>query len=421
MNFESDVDEHVAIGESAGSAIGASPEDQTQGNEEKRGRGRPKKEQLAPKAKSKAKAKARSRGAGGVKQCDVCRLELDALEDFYESQARCKSCSNTLKSMERAATSQGWEEWQSKKNDKKFVWELMREFKREQSKPRRAGQKIAFNFHEYYQNYFSRESVRRFNINDMMTEGDFMDHAMSQKGGSYTRQEAQKDWQKMMEDAEHPKDNAGPRGMLRCKVFVGTRIEESEEVARERGMKSLQKLGKNTSDTELAQRFAGAVVAGNGEKDFIGWSDFSAQTASAMARSSKGVFEGDGLLAANMSSLAATVAEKGKKPKALQQNEEEEEKEEEKEADEHGRAESDEEDRGGKKWFDQDKHTNAALRRFQTSTKTFFDSMSATHAQMVDVIRDIQSVPSEGKHFESELTLVDKRRVWLQSVGREFF
>eukprot|EP00971_Amphidinium_carterae_P100292 1983508-Amphidinium_carterae.1 len=244
---------------------------------------------------------------GTLKLCTLCRKEQD-ISEFYSAQARCKSCANMYKSMDRCAVAQGWTDWQSKKQDEKFVADLMKEFKKEQSKPRKNGQKIRFNFHEYFQNYVARDSVKKVNLFSMLTEEDYLDFAQTKKGGSLTAEEARKEWKKMEEDSAHPKDQDGPRGMLRSKVKVDTIIEESEEVARERGMRSSAKMSKDSTVQDLASRFSAAVVgnAGTESHDYVGWSNLSKAASSAMGRSSD-VLSGEGLMATDLSHMAESL------------------------------------------------------------------------------------------------------------------
>ena len=126
----------------------------------------------------------------------------------------------------------------------------------------------------------------------------------------------------------------------------------------------------------------------------------------------EGATSSDGILAADLANLAEGINNRSKKPKALQGSTEHGSGEEPSAEDDDEESEGPEPKRG--KWFDEDKQVNGALRKFQVMVESLREQLVTTNKHMLDSIEEVRSVPSEAAMFESEMTLVDKRRKWLQ-------
>ena len=68
--------------------------------------------------------------------------------------------------------------------------------------------------------FASKTGQRKEEIGEMMWEAEWYEFAKTAKAGYLSKVEAEAGWQAWMDDAEHPKDENGPRGYIRCLVKV---------------------------------------------------------------------------------------------------------------------------------------------------------------------------------------------------------
>ena len=174
------------------SAAGASASVGSVSPEEKKKRGRlkgtskskkePDAEEGGARLKRTPSSKALAVSDTEQKCCSFCNKTLPVTA-FYESQSKCKECSNLLKSMERTAKMQGWSQWEERRGDMKFVKELSKAYRKAQAEPRRNGQRIKFAFHEFQLSYLASEGTQKLKISSMMSKQVFLDYAVTSEGG----------------------------------------------------------------------------------------------------------------------------------------------------------------------------------------------------------------------------------------------
>ena len=145
--------------------------------------------------------------------------------------------------------------------DSKGHSNLIKSFAKERERVRRIGSRVKFQIKTFIMEWKSRRGVRKEDLGEMMWEGEFFEYGKSAAGGFKTREELEKEWQRMLADARHPRDTDGPRGYTRCWVRTKTTIAKFAEVSLDKGFRQEEKMSKNASADAINQRRSWALGA----------------------------------------------------------------------------------------------------------------------------------------------------------------
>eukprot|EP00971_Amphidinium_carterae_P209158 4149286-Amphidinium_carterae.1 len=156
------------------------------------------------------------------RKCTMC---LDYLDKgmFQSGQSKCKTCFNVHRGLVRLAATQGVAEEleELKKENEKAFAAVCRSYQKERDRSKRQCGKIKFAVQTYMVEMRSSHGLWAAEEGEMMWEGEWLEHAKSAKMGFRSRSESEQMWQEFVEDPSVPRDNKGPRGVMR--LWVKTR------------------------------------------------------------------------------------------------------------------------------------------------------------------------------------------------------
>ena len=391
-------------------------------------RGRPASSETKPASKAAAKPTAKSsktRAEKPERTCDLCQKKAAEGASFYAGQSKCKDCANALRGLFRAAESQGCKQsLQDRTRDERFMRNLVKAYDKARKGQKKTGQRIKFSVAEFYENYTATDGSRRQVQSDYMTQKVWMKHAQSIEGGEYTESEAADLWQKWLADPKVCRDYDGPRGQVQLEIRLKTSSIKFEEVARERGLRRTEKLGRNASDKALAEKYQCVVgESGQQDHDFLNWQEAREQMARGMNNSIAGsAFNDEGLMAPLVLELADAVENRTKKPRALQEPGDNDhsgstsEEGADDEGDSTGAGGVPRDSPLGKKWVDMERTWNKAERTFDQQCRTIQGSLEKIQKEVQTIILEVQRIPSEARQLSTELALVVRRQKWLEAI-----
>ena len=217
------------------------------------------------------------------------------------------------------------------KTDQKMMEGLHRSFIKAREKASKEGEKLKFNIVTFQIHWKSTEGKRVQVEADMMWEGEYKEYAKTAKAGFLTDAEADSNWKAWLADPSHPSDDDGPRGYKRLAVKTGKKLLDFEETSKEKNLTKEEKLGKKTTEEQLAARLK--LVYGNAGLDkheVSGFHEAQGKAFKAMVQGSDGgssVLSGDGILAPDVASMLHDLSLKRKASRPLCPTEDEEEDE----------------------------------------------------------------------------------------------
>ena len=277
------------------------------------------KKNLSKKPVKKTVMKKKQTGAGdaGWKKCKGC-MKWKEEDEYNASQARCRDCYNDSRALLRVAERQGQKTALEKmeQDEPRMHSALLKAFMKERASAKKNATKIKFSICSFVVTYKAESGIRKRAEHEFMWEGEFKEWATkTAKGGFLSNQEAQDQWNAMVDDPSHERDNGGPWNFLRILVKVRDTVIDYDEVARQKNLSKEEKLSKNAS-AELIQ---GRLKLAMGEED-LGNHDFGDLQAlkdkarDIMSHGAQGsLFADEGLLAADVETLAGEVKQKLKK------------------------------------------------------------------------------------------------------------
>ena len=282
---------------------------------------------------------------------------------------------------------------------------------------RKAGAKVRFSMNEFCEKYYAQDGFRKRIISDMLTRKAFIKLKTSVEGGEWTPDEAGVLWDKWAADPSHPRDY-DDRGQLQLKAKIKTRLEDFEEVGREKALERTERLGKKVGDKALTERFKCVVgQSGMEHNDFLEWGALRKELGTSMASlGSDGACDDEGLMAPQVMELVQGAESRANKPKALRTAEESES--DEASGEDKGETKDDKEkpkgkDGKAKRWIDLERSINKAERDMQKQIRSLRTGLEKTHKEMTDLLGDLRACPSEKGQFVTEMALVDRRLQWL--------
>ncbi|CAE7489946.1 unnamed protein product, partial [Symbiodinium sp. CCMP2456] len=167
-------------------------------------------------AKDKKKTDhAASAAAGATKKCADCKKVLP-LDEFWEDQGRCKTCSKEKKSVIDMAKRQGELEW-FKSLDEKGQVDLSKAYKKAKTHAEKDRTKVKFSVKRYKESVLASTGHRGERRRRLMSEGQFMSWATSDDGDNLSKQQAILKWEEMKADPAFKKE--GPKGPKQ-KIYV---------------------------------------------------------------------------------------------------------------------------------------------------------------------------------------------------------
>ena len=290
-----------------------------------RGRGKKRRgaKQRTPKRKAKAKPSRRKSGGGdgkGVnswKKCNMCNTYKEEGE-FNDSQARCKSCFNDVRSLRRTAERQGLkDDVETMERDAPQEHKaLFKAFVKARDKAKKNAEKIRFSIQSFRLTYRSSSGVRGAQEGEMMWEQEWYEEARRAKHGYLTREEAETKWKAWLGDPKHPKDSKGPRGYTRLWIKTADKLSWYDDISKDKELSKEEKLGKNAKESVLAARMQMLTGDKGLEKHELDFQNVQDKAASAMAGSAGGkdsCFAGDGLLGPDVEDILGQVRAKRKR------------------------------------------------------------------------------------------------------------
>lgn len=222
-------------------------------------------ERVDAKVKAKAKPKVSSaKRADDFRKCSDCK-KWQAPICFNEGQARCKTCYNNRRAFARCISVQGVSNtiMDLESRDPKQHNAMFAAFCKSRAITEKGIQKVKFSVHGFMQEWKASEGLRKEAVYEMMWEGEFFEFARSAKGGFLTDSEARDMWRQLLDDAQVPKDDMGPRGYKRVSIKVADRSSKYEDLSRSQSARREEKLNKNITDEAFAQKIAHVSAGGN--------------------------------------------------------------------------------------------------------------------------------------------------------------
>eukprot|EP00971_Amphidinium_carterae_P331370 6464881-Amphidinium_carterae.2 len=197
------------------------------------------------------------------KKCVAC-LEYLEKSSFQNSQGKCKSCFNVHRGLVRLATTQGVSEdlEELKKENEKAFHAVLRAYQKERDRSRRQSSKIKFAVQTYMTEMRSSHGVYAAAEGEMMWEGEYLEYAKSAKMGFRSRSEAEGLWSSYVEDPSVPRDQKGPRGVMRLWIKTRDVINRYASTSEDRVLQKAERLGKNPKEATLQARQKMVMGAG---------------------------------------------------------------------------------------------------------------------------------------------------------------
>ena len=354
----------------------------------------------------------------GWKKCKQCAKHKEH-KCYNADQAKCRDCFNDNRSLQRVSEHQECREDLDKlktENPKEHE-AVTKAFCKAREQAKKSASKLIFSIKTFRMTYRSSSGVRKEEQGEMMWEGEYMEFAQTAKAGFLTKAEAEANWARFLVDDDVEKDKFGPRNFKRCWVKVRDSITRFDEVAKDKELSQEEKLGKKTTAEQMRTKLKQLLGStGLDAHDPMAFDDLMGAVRKCMGSAgSSSVFEGDGVLAPDVSSMMKDVHAKRRGTKRKAEGESQDDDEESSEsANGEGNCPKSKE-AGGKlptpkkakqdgegEWFDEAK-ARKAERAYLAAVTALQESMAETEQSMKTSLAEFRSRPEDAKVGSTKL------------------
>ena len=187
------------------------------------------------------------------KKCALCAEWLEKATQFFRDQAKCKSCYNLTRGLQRLAESQGARRTLDEL-DMKTHSAVLKQYSKDRDKAKKLGARLKLNINSFLVEFRSRNGLQSLEEGEMMWEGEFYEFCKTPKMGFLTRQESEALWQQYDMDPAVARDCKGPRGYKRLWIKTRDCLNRFAETSQDKAVQRLERLGKEPKAQVLEQR-----------------------------------------------------------------------------------------------------------------------------------------------------------------------